>query len=442
MRRSHSSLTAFLLSAIVSVGFAQEAAVSSDGLAPLEQDGLAINPVDSRAAALTTEGASEVAELTGQAGPSVARTVRLHGSLGTVYDDNIYQSATDTEADSLFLIGAGMTWTPRLTEKSAFAFGYMATAFQYLDNTDIGGDINHDARVDAKSLWGATTFSGNFSYRHLAGTDVTFARGGTSIAPLTSSPEDRGLRPQQNRDLISLDAGLSRPIAGKTSLSAGVRYVANLYDDNLASTDDLSGRFGLGYSVGARTSVGVSAVFGRTGGDEGALEERYQQALVTASYDATEKLDFSASAGADFRQAEIAGGDDRTDFVFNLSTRYQWRDRTGLYLTTGRDTRGASTLAGTANNRTSFYFGINQKIGDRWRLDLGGGYDLSDYQNPSENYSSVDEEDFVIARVYLNYQPSATWSIGTFYEYRRSDSNEEVFSYEGNRFGLQVAIAF
>jgi len=423
-------------------GLAQEAVALSAEPVTLEQDALAIEPVDSGEAALTGEGAAEVAEITEAAAPALPRTLRLHTSVGAIYDDNIYQTADQTEADTIFLLGAGVTWTPRLTEKNWFSLGYTATAFQYLDNTDVGGDLNHDARIESRALWGATTVTGSFGYRHLAGTDVTYVGGKGPSVPLASSPEDRSLSPQQNRDLISLEAGLSRPIAGKTSLTAGVRYTANLYDDDLASTDDLSGRVGLGYLAGARTTVGVSGVVGRTGGDEGALEETYEQALLTASYDATEKLDFSASAGADFRQADVVGGDDRTDFVFNLAARYQWRDRTGFYLNAGRNTRGSATIPGAADIRTSVYFGMNQKIGERWTLDFAGGYDFSDYQNPAAEYSSVREEDFIIGRGSLNYQPTANWFMGVFYEYRNNDSNEEIFSYEGNRFGLQLAVSF
>lgn len=441
-RRFSLLLGLVLMPSAVPYGRGQEAVALSADPVILEQDGMAINPVDSGEASLTGEGAEEVAQMTEAAMPAVPRTVRLHTSLGAIYDDNIYQTSEDAEADTLFLVAAGITWSPRLTEKNVLSLGYTATAFQYLDNTDIGGDVNHDARLDAQALWGATTVTGNFGYRHLAGTDATFVGGAGPTVPLAPSSEDRGLSPQQNRDLISLDAGLSRPIAGKTSLTAGVRYQANLYDDDLPSTDDLSGRLGLGYLVGARTTVGVSGVVGRTGGDEGALEETYQQALLTANYDATEKLDFSASAGVDFRQADVTGGDDRTDFVFNLSTRYQWRDRTGFYLNAGRNTQSSVTIPGASDNRTSVYFGMNQKIGDRWSLDLAGGYDFSDYQNPTTEYTTVREEDYFIGRTSLNYQASASWFMGVFYEYRNNDSSEEIFSYEGNRFGLQLALSF
>lgn len=432
-----------ILGVVVPAGVrAQEGGVVLAEPVTLPQVGVAIEPVEGGEAALTGEGASEVASITEAAEPAVARTLRLHTSVGAIYDDNIYQTADEAEGDTLFLLGAGLTWTPRLTEQNSFTLGYTATAFQYLDNTEAGGDVNHEARIETKTLWGETTVSGSFGYRHLAGTDVTYVGGSGPSVPLTSSPEDRGLSPQQTRDLVSLEAGLSRPVAGKTSLTAGVRYSASLYEDDLPSTDDLSGRVGVGYLAGARTTVGVSGVVGRTGGDEGALEETYEQALLTASYDATEKLDFSASGGADFRQADLEGGDDRADFVFSLMARYQWRERTGFYLNSGRNTQGSAILPGAADTRTTVYLGMNQRLGERWTLDLACGYDFSDYQNPLDGYASVREEDFFIGRGSLNYQPRANWFMGVFYEYRNNDSNEEIFTYEGNRIGLQVAISF
>lgn len=434
-------LTIVLTLAVVSPGLAQDGTQLLSEPVVLESDSLSIEPVDSGTADLTAEGAEEVATLTEAVVPATSRPVRFDLSGGAVYDDNIFQTADDTESDTLFLLAAGITWTPRLTERNMLSLGYTATAFEYLDNSDLGGDINHDAHLNGSTRWGATTFTGSFGYRHLAGTDVSLAGGTATPQPLTSAVGDRDLSPQENRDLISIAFGLSRPIAGKTSLTAGGGYRANLYDD-LPSTDDLSGSLGLGYLVGARTTVGLQGVIGRTGGDDGVIEENYQQALFTASYDPTEKLDFSASAGLDFRQADVDGGDDRTDFVFNLAARYQWREKTGFFLNGGRNTTGSSTVTGAANTRTSIYFGVNQKIGDKWSLDLAGGYDFSDYQNPTDNYSSVRDEDFTVGRARLLYQPAANWNIGSFYEYRQNDSSDDALSYEGNRFGLQLAVSF
>ena len=402
-----------------------------------------IEPVQS-GAALTAEGAAEVAEMTQAEVPSAPATLKFHVAGGAVYDDNIEQTSTNTEEDFLFLLGAGLTWTPRMTEKSRFSFDYMATGFEYLDRSDIGGDVNHDARVSGRALWGATTVTGDLSYRHFAGAEVSLFGGGALDNLVYSySSEDRGLRPQENRDLFSASAGLTRPIAGKTALTASINYYTNVYDnDDLASTDSLSGLFGLGYLAGARTTVGVAGVLGRRGGDSGALEEDFQQALLTATYDPTEKLDFSARVGADFRQADFEGGSDVTEFVFNLTARYQWRDRTGFSINADRSPRGSSLYRGGSDLRTSVYVAVDQRIAESWRLQLAGGYELAEYENPSSGYAGVGEEDFLTGRVSLRYQPSERWSASLYYEYRQNEADLERYSYEGNRLGLQVAVSF
>ena len=437
-------LTALVALSAPRAGVAQDAVALSAEPVKLESEAIAIEPVDTGEAALAAEGATEVAELTAPAALPVPKTLRFMGSVGAVYDDNIYQTNTNTEADTLFLVAAGLLWTPRLTEKNEFSLGYTATAFEYLDNSDLGGDVNHDVQLDGRALFGATTFTGNFGYRHLAGADVSLAGTGAlgRTSALTPSPEDRSLSPQEERDLFSFEAGFQRPLAGKTSLTGGVRYETNVYDGSLANTDDLQGYLGVGYLVGARTTLGLSGVIGRSGGDEGTVAQSYESLLMTARYDATEKLDFSGSAGLNFRQADVSNGDDTTDFVFNLSARYQWRERTGFFLNAGRNTFGSATLPGSSDNRTSVYLGVNQKIGERLTWDLAGGYDFSDYQDPTNGYSSVREEDFVIGRTSLNYQPGANWFMGVYYEYRQNDSSDEILSYESNRFGLQLALSF
>jgi hypothetical protein len=194
--------------------------------------------------------------------------------------------------------------------------------------------------------------------------------------------------------------------------------------------------------VGARTTVGVSGVIGRTDGDEGSLSEDYEQALGTVSYDATEKLDFSGSAGLNFRQSDVTGASDRTDFVFNISTRYQWRDRTGLFLTAGRNTQSSVTELESAINRTTVYVGVDQRIADRWSLQVSGGYDLSDYEDAQNDFAQTREETFLTGRVSLNFRPTDRATIGLFNEYRQNDAGDDLSSYEGNRLGLQIGVQF
>ena len=417
-----------------------------------EGGGESISPIPTEGAGLTTEGAGEVADVSLREAPVAPASFLFNTGVGAVYDNNIYQTNDDTVADTVLLVSAGFTWTPRVTDTSAFALTYNATLFHYLEQDDLGGDVNHNAALAGKLTVGETSLTSAVSFQRLSGSDLSLSGSGFggsvlgggsgSQQALVSNPEDRNLNPQDVRDMLTAAFGFSRPLAGKTSVNGGVNYTANLYEDPLPSTQTYSGQLGLGYLVGARTTVGVSGVIGRTDGDDGSLSEDYEQFLGTVSYDATEKLDFSGSAGLNFRQSDVTGASDRTDFVFNISTRYQWRDRTGLFLTAGRNTQSSVTELESAINRTTVYVGVDQRIADRWSLQVSGGYDLSDYEDAQNDFAQTREETFLTGRVSLNFRPTDRATIGLFNEYRQNDAGDDISSYEGNRLGLQVGVQF
>lgn len=451
---SQRSLFALLFLAVFPSLVAQEAGEASAPVASAavevasEGGGESISPIATEVSGLTTEGAGAVAEASLQEAPVVPASFLFNTGAGAVYDDNIYQTNDATVADTVLLFSAGFAWIPRVTDTSKFALTYNATLFHYLEQDDLGGDVNHDAAMAGQILIGETSLTSTVSFRRLSGSDISlsgsgFGGGGiSSQQALVSNPEDRNLNPQDVRDLLTAAVGFSRPLAGKTSINGGLNYSANLYDDPLPSTQTYSGQLGLGYLVGARTTVGVSGVIGRTDGDDGSLSEDYEQALGTVSYDATEKLDFSGSAGLNFRQSDLAGAGDRTDFVFNLSTRYQWRERTGLFLTAGRNTQSSVTESDAAINRTTVYVGVDQRIADRWSLQVSGGYDLSDYEDAQNDFAQSREETFLTGRVSLNFRPTDRSTIGLFNEYRQNEAGDDISSYEGNRVGLQIGVQF
>jgi hypothetical protein len=223
-------------------------------------------------------------------------------------------------------------------------------------------------------------------------------------------------------------------------MNIGARYSANLYEEALQSSQDISGRVGFGYLVGAKTTVGVSGVLGRLENDNSATQT-YEQALLTLSYDATGKLRFSGSAGADFRQSDGTGAQDTTDFVYNLNGHYQWRDKTALTLTGSRSTIGSATVTGSTIQRTLIAFGVEQKIGDKMVASLRTGYDFSDYQEETEIGESR-EDSFWLARISLTYAPNSHTTLGFYYDFRDNNSSEAFQSYRSNRVGMRLGFSF
>lgn len=346
-------------------------------------------------------------------------TIRLGGAM--IYDDNILLRSTNKESDLILQATAGFTWTPWHSDKRKFAFNYDGTAVFFMDHSE-GNGVNHAAGLNGYLDLARTKMALTASYGHLTGSDLE-------------------ARQFITRDVVDAVFTADYDLSGKWKLNGGAKYFANLYD-TLQSSTDLSARLGMGYAISEKTTLGLAGVVGYLDSDLNP-RQTYQSVLLTAGYDATGKLKLTADGGIQRRQFEGGdgtGGD--TNFVFSVNANYQMREKTSLALTAGRGTVGSAVVSGASIERTSVALTLNQRLGQRFSLSLGGGYDLDSYVETRDTTAINREEDRFFARSALTWALRPSTNIGLFYEFRDVSSNIDVLSYQSNRFGVQLTHAW
>ena len=176
--------------------------------------------------------------------------------------------------------------------------------------------------------------------------------------------------------------------------------------------------------------------------------ETFEQALVRASYRATEKLDLNGSAGLQFSQFQ--DGDDKgPSLVFTLGGSWQPLERTSVSLEGYRRDVPSFGLNGQNYTLTGTRASVRQLFLEKYTLSLSGGYENSHYTKNSSSVSGGSPTyDYFWIRPGLDYQFNERWVTGLFYQYRTKNSNLNSTSldlnhdYSNNQVGIYSSYRF
>jgi hypothetical protein len=169
----------------------------------------------------------------------------------------------------------------------------------------------------------------------------------------------------------------------------------------------------------------------------------YKQLLLTASYEATGKLFFNLDFGMDFREYEgEASTGSRSNFTYRLAANYKMRERTLLSLSGSRQVDGSAATLGVSVRRNVFQLGVDQQIGDRFRLAVATGYDMGQFESSRTDIASNRTDNYYFGKATLTYNFTKSAYVSAFYEYRNQSSSEEKLTYTNNRYGLQLGVTF
>ncbi|MBP7950086.1 MAG: outer membrane beta-barrel protein [Verrucomicrobiales bacterium] len=455
-----------------------------------------VEPASATTATVTSGQLSPAQKQAQAAAQKAAETAAKEAEKMAEAEDRAYEALRNKQSDVALQAIGSLSWLLGEGSENSLALHYRATAFFYLDHSDLNG-VNHDASLTAAHAFSRlhSSFTGTFG--HIA----------TAMDP--ASAGDNRARQQEDRDILNLTASLAYELGGRTHLTSGLSYRSETYE-TLNSSTDYQARLGATYAFSGRTTLGFSWAVGQLDAETNA-NQTYQQALMTVNYEATGRLSLSGEFGLDFRQydqaqapedrrpqvgpepvapvaptpnqgttpqdqqaletayraqqqayqaqlaayrkqqAEVAATadqrdvtDSETNFVFSLNARYLMRERTALTLRASKFMVGSASVYGSSSDRTTVQLGVDQRIGDRWNLSLMAGYDYNaDQSTVSGLAQQVDQSQSLwYGRVGLGFAPSATTSVSLYYEYRRNEGETDVLNYTSNRCGIQFGVAF
>ncbi len=349
--------------------------------------------------------------------------IRLPVGISSQYDDNIFQSNTDTTSDLItaisptLLLGIG---DYAIRQESFFSLRYTPQFQYFLENSELN---------TTNELFNA---DGQYSFRRLTTTgSLSFSR---SSNPTST---DQGRR---ERTRYSFSLGNSYAVGAKTFLEADLG--ANYQDDgsNIEyTTVTLSPR--LAYQFSPKLRLGLGPVLGVVYVSDGG-QQTFQGLVLNVNYDTLERFKFSGSLGVQARQFDDDSADNE-DFVtptFAFGTSYKIGDD-GLRIASldlSRTVGNSSFLRGQSVINNSVRFSYRQPILSRFSFAIALRYQVNEYQG-----EDGDTDAFVSARPsigYYFYRDQIELSL--FYD--RSERTSEIArrEFQNNVFGLNLNLQF
>jgi len=205
-------------------------------------------------------------------------------------------------------------------------------------------------------------------------------------------------------------------------------------------------------TVGAGGNFGWRDIVGHSDGTNAAPvtpNQTFQQALVRASYEVSEKLDVNGSIGIQFSQFQdtsLGAGDDKGPiFIFDLGGTWEPMEETSVSLQAYRRDYPSYVLNGRNYTATGVRATLRKGFLEKYAASITGGYENTDYSNDTAATGGADRRDnYVWVRPTFEYQIDDRWNAGVFYQFRTKSSNATggAFDYHNTQIGLYSNFRF
>jgi hypothetical protein len=345
-------------------------------------------------------------------------------STGVTYDDNIFISNQNRQADEIFTVSGGLTLGlgdfRNLQENYLFA-QYQLTGIFYA----------HNSQEDAPQQQFALRTQFRFSKLTL--------QTQTRYDYLTQANRQVGNFVKQT--VIDNSVRLNYDYSDKTQFFLSGEQITNLFANFLDSFEYI-GKLGGTYQISPKIRLGGEAIFGRLV-QEASPPGTYAQLRLLANYDLTGKLSAQLSAGGEIRYYDSAGGLIKATPVFSLELTYHPFPDTSVGLNAYRNVNASPSLEGENYVATGVAARFNQKLFQRLTAGISTGYENDSYlatqvgaaePNRADNYFFIEPN--------LTYRFRDWLSASLSYEFRRNASNEASSNFFDNRITFSVGVNF
>ncbi|HEV3271493.1 MAG TPA: outer membrane beta-barrel protein [Candidatus Methylacidiphilales bacterium] len=177
-------------------------------------------------------------------------------------------------------------------------------------------------------------------------------------------------------------------------------------------------------------------------------QQTFEQALVGVTYQPTEKINFFAQGGAEFRQydssdeaGETAPGKDVVNPIFSAGVGYTPFDSTTLTVSAYQDVYASSAESNESVVSTGVGVSATQRFFQRLYLNFNFNYAHNEGQADTGGASSG-SQDTLVYRPSLSFAPTAWTSLAVYYQYLDNESNTQGASYHDNQLGVSASVQF
>ncbi len=347
--------------------------------------------------------------------------LRIPIGLGLQYDDNIFQSKTNRQADIIstfsptLLLGVGDF---RTQTEEFFVLRY-TPQFQFFAENSAQNTTNE-----------SLDFAGQYAFPRLT-TSTVFSYSRNSNP--TADTQGRAER-------------INYAFAWENSYALGAKTFAEavlnaFYQDDGNSIDyttvSLSPRIAYQFSEKLRFNLGPA--FGTTFVSDGSTQT-FQSLILGIDYNTLKKFTFRGSFGIQARQfeEESSESDDLVTPTLSVGTSYLIRPSNAVTLDLARTVGNSSTRSGQSQITNSVRVNYTQRVLTRFVFSLDLRYELREFEADNR-----DDDTFILARpslAYTFFREQVTLSV--FYERAQRMSETPSLEFDNNTLGLNISLQF
>jgi len=231
----------------------------------------------------------------------------------------------------------------------------------------------------------------------------------------------------------------SYTINSKMSLDLGLNqnFVSA---DQYSSYHEWSTMDWLNYQFWPRLTVAAGMGGGYDDNREGP-DMAFEQFQGRINWRATDRIGFQLHGGVEVRQYLSGNASDRVNPIFDASIQYRPFEMTQISVT-GQRVVSTSYLQNEVTETTGVNASLNQRLPERFFLNLTGGYQFVKYISSAAASGPDRRDDYFFLNAQLGRTFLRRGSIGVIYQINRDDSSSGGYSFTSHQIGFQIGYSY
>lgn len=345
-------------------------------------------------------------------------------STGALYDDNIYISNTDRQADVIFNVSGGFALEVgdyRTLQENYLLLEYIGSGYFFTKNTN-QNSFGQDASVLAQYRFNQLAVQFESQYQYINGAQ-------------------RQVGGFATRNLINTDLRFIYDYSDKVTFDLELSQDSNIYESPYNSSYFFQATAGMDYRLLPKLRVGLEGTAGYVTAQNNP-NQTYEIINARAKYDLSGKVAIKATGGVQLTQYNDSSEAMRVSPVFSIGGEYLPFANTTISLTAYRNFQVSPSFNDQNYWATGVELGVKQTIAQRFQIGIAGGYENDTYVASTSNTVADRVDNFLYIQPEVSYNFLKYLTASVFYQHRFNDSTQQTYTWYDNQVGFELSAAF
>ncbi|HEY5040758.1 MAG TPA: outer membrane beta-barrel protein [Verrucomicrobiae bacterium] len=355
-------------------------------------------------------------------------TVRPHFNYSFLYGSGVQSSANSGQNTIIQTFSPGMTvnlgthWTLDYTP-----------SLQFYSNRQFHNTVNHSATLVGGTHYEDWTF----------GLSQSFSKSDSPLVETAAQTEQ-----EQYGSALTASRSFNDKMSADLALNQNIISVRSLQTSRDWSTLDW-----LNYQFWPRLNAGIGvgggyvnisdSSSGTTNLSQNNPDQTYEQLQLRINWRATDKISIALGGGFDDRQFMASGIGDSLNPIYNASIQYEPFKHTQISFSAGRTVSASDYyILSQSSEITTIGLNLNQRLLERYNLNLGVGYSETKYDVSLGPISANRTDDSYSFNARLSRSFLKRGTVAVTYQYGENSSTALGYGYNSSQIGFEVGFSY